>query len=64
MGALKFKKIVRLEIKDKNIINKEDFLQDEVGRIRAIKQSPKKGYLYILTDESKGQLVRIRRNEM
>ncbi|HBF08122.1 MAG: PQQ-dependent sugar dehydrogenase [Pseudomonadota bacterium] len=64
VGALKFKKIVRLEIKDKNIINKEDFLQDEVGRIRAIKQSPKKGYLYILTDESKGQLVRIRRNEM
>ena len=64
VGALKFKKIVRLEIKDKNIINQENFMQDEVGRIRAIKQSPKKGYLYILTDESKGQLVRIRRNEM
>ncbi|KKJ77292.1 hypothetical protein WH95_09715 [Kiloniella litopenaei] len=56
--ALKFKLLVRQEIKNNKVIHEERLLTEEVGRIRAIKQGPD-GLLYILTDSNNGALYRL-----
>ncbi|WP_417452529.1 PQQ-dependent sugar dehydrogenase [Kiloniella sp.] len=57
--ALKFKLLVRQEIKDNKVVHEERLLTEEVGRIRAIEQGPD-GFLYILTDANNGALYRLK----
>ncbi|MDJ0740724.1 MAG: PQQ-dependent sugar dehydrogenase [Gammaproteobacteria bacterium] len=59
VGSLKFRLLVRLEVADGRIVHEERLLADRLGRIRDVRQGPD-GLLYLLTDASDGQLVRLR----
>ena len=59
IGALKFELISRLELKDDKIIHEERLFEGKFGRIRDVREGPD-GYLYFLTDQSSGQLLRVR----
>jgi glucose/arabinose dehydrogenase len=58
VGALKFKYLARLELKDGKVVREEKLLQDVDQRIRDVREGPD-GLLYVLTDESKGQVIRL-----
>jgi len=58
VGALKFQLLVRLELEGNHIKKEHRLLKGELGRIRDVRQGPD-GYLYLLTDESNGRLVRL-----
>lgn len=60
VGALKEQALIRLQFdeEDGHIIGEERLLQDLKQRIRDVRVGPD-GYLYVLTDESDGQLLRI-----
>ena len=58
IGSLKFSMLVRLELQDGHVVHEERMLEDTLGRIRDVRQGPD-GLLYLLTDESDGQLVRL-----
>jgi len=58
VGALKFQLLVRLEIDGNRIVREERLLADMGDRIRDVVQGPD-GYLYLLTDESDGRILRI-----
>ena len=58
VGALKFRLLVRLEVRDDRIVREERLLEGELGRIRDVRSGPD-GYLYLLTDESNGIIARI-----
>lgn len=58
IGSLKFRLLVRLELKNDAVVAEHRLLQDRIGRIRDVRQGPD-GYLYLLTDESDGSLVRL-----
>jgi len=59
VGSLKFGQLVRLELAENNsIITEERLLNFEFGRIRDVVQGPD-GYLYLLTDNRNGSLLRI-----
>ncbi|MEE8305018.1 MAG: PQQ-dependent sugar dehydrogenase [Candidatus Tectomicrobia bacterium] len=58
LGSLKFGLLVRLEVDGNRITSEERLLNDRYGRIRDVVQGPD-GYLYLLTDKRKGQLLRI-----
>ena len=59
VGALKFQKIVRLRINDKQqVTEEEDLLADAGHRIRDIRQGPD-GALWVLTDASNGKVLKI-----
>ena len=59
IGALKFQLLARLEIANNRIIKEERMFARAFGRIRDVRQGPD-GYLYLLTDENPGQLLRIK----
>ena len=59
VGSLKFQLLVRLEVEDDKIVAEERLLQGRFGRIRDVRVGPD-GLLYLLTDESDGQLLRLR----
>ena len=59
VGALKYKLLVRLEITNGKVSNEERLFKGVFGRIRDVRQGPD-GFLYLLTDENPGQLIRIR----
>ena len=59
LGSLKFSQLVRLEMDGERVVHEERLLEDTLGRIRDVRQGPD-GYLYLLTDESNGQLARLR----
>ena len=59
VGSLKFRLLVRLELRDDKVAHEERLLAGELGRIRDVRQGPD-GLLYLLTDEDDGQLVRLR----
>jgi len=59
IGSLKFSLLVRLDVDNERIVHEERMLQGKYGRIRDVVQGPD-GYLYLLTDERNGQLLRIR----
>ena len=61
VGSLKFGLLVRLVIKDKNIIHEERLLDGKYGRIRDVETDPD-GIVYLLTDEKDGSLLRLRNN--
>lgn len=59
LGSLKFGLLVRLDIENGVIVNEERMLDGEYGRIRDVVEGPE-GNLYLLTDASNGQILRLR----
>ena len=59
VGSLKFHYLARLELRDGKVVREERLLQDLDQRIRDVREGPD-GLLYVLTDESRGQLLRLR----
>jgi glucose/arabinose dehydrogenase len=58
VGALRGRMLVRLRLDGEQVVREERFLKDVVGRIRDVRQGPD-GFLYLLTDESDGMVVRL-----
>ncbi len=58
VGSLKFNYLARLELRDGKVVREEKLLQDLDQRIRDVREGPD-GLLYILTDERRGQLIRL-----
>ncbi len=58
VGALKDQMLVRLSLNGEKVVSEERLLKNRLGRIRDVSQGPD-GYLYLLTDEKDGMLVRI-----
>ena len=58
VGALKYRLLVRLEMRDKEIVHEERLLEDVLGRIRDVRTGPD-GYIYVLTDHDDGVLARL-----
>ena len=57
VGALKFKELVQLTFKKQQVLNERKLFNNRFGRIRDVKIY--KNYLYLLTDSSNGQLIKI-----
>jgi aldose sugar dehydrogenase len=58
VGALKFQLLSRLEVDGNRIVKEERLLEDMGERIRDVVQGPD-GYLYLLTDEDDGRILRL-----
>ena len=58
VGSLKFQYLDRLEIRDGRVVKEEKLLQDVGQRIRDVREGTD-GLLYVLTDASPGQLLRL-----
>jgi aldose sugar dehydrogenase len=58
IGGLASQKLVRLVIKDNRVTGEEHLLTDRGRRIRDVRQGPD-GALYVVTDESNGELWKI-----
>ena len=58
VGALKDQTLVRLTLKGEKVVHEERLLKGVLGRIRDVRSGPD-GYLYLLTDYSEGELVRL-----
>jgi aldose sugar dehydrogenase len=58
VGALKFQLLARLEVDGNRIAREERLLEDMGERIRDVVQGPD-GYLYLLTDEDDGRILRL-----
>jgi glucose/arabinose dehydrogenase len=58
VGALKFQLLVRLELQGERVVKEERYLKGRVGRIRDVRSGPD-GYLYLLTDDPDGRLLRL-----
>ena len=58
VGALAFQRVVRLSLDDDKVVGEEQLLVDFGERIRDVRQGPD-GYLYLLTDDAKGKLLRV-----
>jgi glucose/arabinose dehydrogenase len=57
VGALKFKYLARLQVQDGKIVREEKLLEG-LGRIRDVREGPD-GLLYLLTDQRRGELIRL-----
>jgi len=58
VGALAGRMLVRLELDGKEIVKEERMLKELDERIRDVRQGPD-GYIYLLTDSSKGRILRV-----
>lgn len=58
VGALKHKKLIRLTVIGGEVTGEEILLENAYGRIRDVSSGPN-GALWLLTDSSKGKLLRI-----
>lgn len=58
VGSLKFGYLDRIELKNGKVAAEHKLLEEGRARIRDVKQGPD-GWLYILTDESNGKLMRL-----
>ncbi len=58
VGALVFQRIVRLQLDGDTVVSEEPLLVDLGERIRDVRAGPD-GYLYLLTDDAKGKLLRV-----
>ncbi len=58
VGALKFQLLVRLELRGDRVVKEQRYLRGRIGRIRDVRNGPD-GYIYLLTDDSDGRLVRL-----
>lgn len=62
VGSLKFGELVRLELEGDKVAHEERMLNDALGGIRDVRQGPD-GYLYLLTNNRDGQLIRLEPRE-
>lgn len=60
VGALRSQVLVRLRLDGRKVVQQERLLQDLNQRIRDVRQGPD-GWLYLLTDSSDGQVIRLQR---
>lgn len=58
IGSLKFRHLTRLELHNETVVHEEILLANELGRIRDVRTGPD-GFLYLLTDDDNGKLVRL-----
>jgi glucose/arabinose dehydrogenase len=58
VGSLKFELLVRLKLDGEKVVKEERLIKGAIGRIRDVRAGPD-GFLYLLTDESKGVLARL-----
>ncbi|WP_035627462.1 PQQ-dependent sugar dehydrogenase [Herminiimonas sp. CN] len=58
VGSLKFHLLLRLELRDGKVVREQRLLQQLDQRIRDVREGPD-GLLYLLTDEDRGQLIRL-----
>ena len=58
VGSLKFRYLARLTIKNGQVLGEERLLRSLKHRIRDVRQGPD-GWLYVVTDEVDGQLLRL-----
>jgi glucose/arabinose dehydrogenase len=58
IGALSAQELIRLELKDDKVVHEERLLGELKARIRDVRQGPD-GYLYVLTDEDNGKLLKV-----
>jgi glucose/arabinose dehydrogenase len=58
VGSLKFELLVRLKLYGDKVVKEERLIKGAIGRIRDVRMGPD-GFLYLLTDESKGVLARL-----
>jgi glucose/arabinose dehydrogenase len=58
VGALRDKMLVRLELDGERVVEEERLLENEIGRIRDVRQGPD-GHLFLLTDERNGGVWRL-----
>jgi len=62
VGALKDQMLVRLRLDGEKVVREERLLKGVLGRIRDVRSGPD-GFLYLLTDYSNGELVRLEPGE-
>ena len=58
IGALKERALIRLQLDGDKVVGEERLLEDRDQRIRDVRVGPD-GYLYVLTDHAKGQLLKV-----
>jgi glucose/arabinose dehydrogenase len=58
VAALKFRMLVRLQIEGHRVVSEERLLEGMGDRLRDVVQGPD-GFLYLLTDEADGRILRI-----
>lgn len=58
VGSLKFKLVSRLRVQANRVVHEERLLGNLGERVRDVRQGPD-GLLYLLTDESRGRLLRL-----
>src|ERR671930_2186421 len=58
VGALRDQMLVRLELNGDKVVKEERLLKGVLGRIRDVRNGPD-GFIYLLTDESRGVLARL-----
>lgn len=58
VGALRGQMLVRLTLEGEQVVAEERMLQNQVGRIRDVRQGPD-GFIYLLTDARNGALLRL-----
>ena len=58
VGALKAQLLVRLELEGEKVVREERLLEGVLGRIRDVRAGLD-GFIYLLTDESRGVLARL-----
>ncbi|MEE4378131.1 MAG: PQQ-dependent sugar dehydrogenase [Candidatus Competibacteraceae bacterium] len=58
VGALKDRMVVRLRFDGEKMVQEERFLEGVLGRIRDVRTGPD-GYIYLLTDSSRGVIARL-----
>jgi aldose sugar dehydrogenase len=58
VGALRAQILVRLRLEGEKVVHEERMLPGVLGRIRDVREGPD-GFLYLLTDEKNGVLVRL-----
>jgi aldose sugar dehydrogenase len=59
IGALGGQALIRLDLQNGKVVGEERLLRDEIGeRIRDVRQGPD-GFLYLLTDENAGRILRL-----
>jgi glucose/arabinose dehydrogenase len=59
VSSLKFGQLARLEMTKNKVISEERLINGVFGRIREVKEGPD-GFLYILTDDTNGKLIRMK----
>jgi aldose sugar dehydrogenase len=58
LGALSGLQIVRLEVQGERVVAEEKLLRDRCRRFRDVRQGPD-GLIYLLTDETEGEILRL-----